>query len=277
MRKCLLLLVFGIQPVSGAAAGLGPEKPLTFVVMADPQFGMFSDNAETAWEEERFERAVELLNLINPAFVVVCGDLVNRPADDTQADVLLKMASRIKAPVYWVPGNHDIGNTPTRKNLDWYRRRFGKDRYCFSHSSYRFLVLNSPLLFDPTDLQAEAEDQWRWLSSELLKDKRAPFSAVFLHHPPFMKSPDEKDAYTVLPKQRRNRLLELLKQGGVRAVFTGHHHRNNVTSFGSIPIVTVGPVGKPLGPDPSGFMVVHLRGKRLYYHYLPLKAKTAVF
>ena len=43
---------------------------------------------------------------------------------------------------------------------------------------------------------------------------------------------------------------------GVEAVFSGHYHRNSYGEYNDIKMITTGPVGKPLGSDPSGFRIV---------------------
>ena len=50
----------------------------TFIVMSDPQFGMFTQNRNFEHETANFEFAIATANRLKPAFVVVDGDLVNK-------------------------------------------------------------------------------------------------------------------------------------------------------------------------------------------------------
>ena len=83
--------------------------PITFMQLADTQFGMFRNFIDLtperladynsrglsvrrvepfdgfAPETERFEKAVDAANTIRPAFVAICGDMVNDPTDESQS------------------------------------------------------------------------------------------------------------------------------------------------------------------------------------------------
>ena len=57
----------------------------------------------------------------------------------------------------------------------------------------------------------------------------------------------------------RSVILDLFAEHGVEAMFAGHWHRNNIASTaGAFDMVVSGPVGVPLGDDPSGFRVVRV-------------------
>ena len=57
---------------------------------------------------------------------------------------------------------------------------------------------------------------------------------------------------------------------GVRTVFAGHYHRNAVARDGDLEMVTTGPVGKPLGADPSGFRIVIVTRDSIMHRYYAL-------
>ena len=103
MRPLLLSL-------SLAAAALA-QRPFFFIQMSDPQFGMYADNRGFEHETANFEFAIATANRLKPAFVVVTGDLVNRPGDEVQIAEYKRIAARIDPAVrlYSVPGNHDVG------------------------------------------------------------------------------------------------------------------------------------------------------------------------
>ena len=193
MKVFVFLFCAVLFSVSLFAGGVSSPKHFTFVVMADPQFGMFSENRNFRKETELFERAVEIVNLLEPEFVVVCGDLVNRPGDDAQAAEVLRIARCIKKdiPLHWVAGNHDVENAPTPESLAWYRGKFGRDWYLFRHEGWRFVVLDSSIMVAPEKVRQDYDRQWKWLREELGK-KKAP-TIVFQHYPLFLKEPGEPD------------------------------------------------------------------------------------
>nr|MDA3835903.1 hypothetical protein [Spirochaetales bacterium] len=51
------------------------EKAFSFVQLCDTQLGFNTDNYEN--DVDVFKRAVSQINILNPDFVVICGDLVN--------------------------------------------------------------------------------------------------------------------------------------------------------------------------------------------------------
>jgi predicted phosphodiesterase len=50
----------------------------------------------------------------------------------------------------------------------------------------------------------------------------------------------------------------------------GHWHRNNIATSGELEMVTSGPVGYPLGDDPSGFRIIEFDDAGVRHRYLPL-------
>ena len=257
------------------APGPGEHDPLVFLVMADPQFGMTADDEDFEKETELFEKAVRAANRLKPAFVVVCGDLVNKPGDEAQINELLRIAAKLDPSIalHWVAGNHDIGNEPTPESLALYRERFGEDWYTFEVRGCTFAVLNSTIIHCPDKVDGEVARQWEWLRAALPHGRRTPgrHTIVFQHHPLFITAPDEEDQYFNIPCERRARYLRLFKERGVTAVFSGHYHRNSSGSDEGMAMITSGPVGKPLGEDPSGFTRVMLFGERMEADYRTLE------
>src|SRR5258708_34068019 len=80
---------------------------LFFVQMADPQFGMYSNNADFSQETANFEFAIANANRLRPSFVVVCGDLVNQAGDPRQTAEYLRVAAKLdrSIPLPNVAGN----------------------------------------------------------------------------------------------------------------------------------------------------------------------------
>ncbi|MDB5242532.1 MAG: 3-carboxymuconate cyclase, partial [Spirosoma sp.] len=56
----------------------------------------------------------------------------------------------------------------------------------------------------------------------------------------------------------------------VSHIFAGHYHRNAFGKSGDMEMVTTGPVGKPLGNDPSGFRIVKVSGGQVSHQYYEL-------
>ena len=275
------------------------NKNVSFVQMADPQFGMYSsiskfsdaDKAERrqrginieytgpileglAKETSLFTEAIETANKINPDFVVICGDMVHNSNSDEQFQELIRISRLLNEDIklYWVAGNHDVGDKPTRAGLAQYKEQFGEYNYSFQEENCYFIVLNSSICYDP----GSVPDEWDILISFLEKELQIAASAqqshkiIFMHHPLFLNDPNEGDNYFVIPSVRRTKIIDLITEYDVSAVFTGHLHRNNYQKIGNTELVSNGPVGFPLGEDPSGIRHVRVDDNSLTHEYLGL-------
>ena len=115
-----------------------------FIQMADPQFGMFAEFSgmsedrilelrqtmgfkirrapkTTGFADETvlYEKAIAAVNRLNPAFVMVSGDMVQNMDDAGQLAELRRITGQLRShiPVYWTAGNWDVGSTPTQGTL----------------------------------------------------------------------------------------------------------------------------------------------------------------
>ena len=275
------------------------NKNVSFVQMADPQFGMYSsvskfsdaDKAERrqrginieytgpvleglAKETSLFTEAIETANKINPDFVVICGDMVHNSDSDEQFQELIRISRLLNEDIklYWVAGNHDVGDKPTRAGLAQYKEQFGEYNYSFQEENCYFIVLNSSICYDP----GSVPDEWEILISFLEKELQIAASVqqrhkiIFMHHPLYLNDPNEGDNYFVIPSARRAKIIDLITEYDVSAVFTGHLHRNNYKKIGNTELVSTGPVGFPLGEDPSGIRHVRVDDNSLTHEYLGL-------
>ena len=245
-----------------------------FIQLSDTQFGMFTGDKDFAQETLNYEFVVANINRLKPAFVVICGDLINKPGDAAQAAEYHRITKKIdpSIPVYEVPGNHDVGNEPTPETLASYRKNFGKDYYSFRQRDLYGIVLNASIIAAPGKVQDDANKQEAWLKAELATAKAsgARHIVVFQHQSWFLENPNEADQYFNIPKATRARYLDLLHGAGVRYVFAGHYHRNAYAKDGNLEMITTGPVSLPLGNDPSGIRIVNVRPDRIDHQYLTL-------
>ena len=254
----------------------GSAVPFFFIQLSDPQFGLFEARGAapgdgTFPETALYEKAIAAAKRLRPAFVVVTGDRVQDSGSDEQHAELMRITGQLDndVPIYCTTGNCDVGNTPTAESLRIYRAKFGRDNYSFDAGGSHFVVLNSSVCLDPS----EVPEEWDSLVEFLRKDLDAHSSdsghtIVFMHHPLFGKSADEPDdGIAIIPRERRRIILDLLRNHEASGVFAGHWHRNNYAADGNMVMVTSGPVGFPLGDDPSGLRIVKLYDDRVEHEY----------
>src|SRR5688572_8323311 len=275
-----IVLSFVAFTRSGVVAA---EEPFFFIQLSDPQLGMFTDNRDFAQDAANFEFSVAAVNRLKPAFVVITGDLVNKPGDAAQIAEYRRIVGKIdrSIPVYNIAGNHDVENEPTPESLATYTKIFGPDRYTFRHRGLVGIVLNSSVIHSPNKTPEQLAEQERWLRAELAKAKaeNARHIVVFQHHPRFIKTATEADQYFNIPIARRAAYMAMFREFGVRYLFCGHYHRNAEGRDGEIENITSGPVGKPLGGAKSGIRVAIVNDDRIEHRYhelgdLPVKVEV---
>ena len=112
----------------------------------DFQFAMITDNAGGA-RPGVFAKAVEMVNLLQPEFVVHAGDLIEGYSDD---EVQIKAwwqevdedLEPLEMPFFFLPGNHDHYSEASIKA---WKERFGDERvfYHFVYKDVLFLMVNT--------------------------------------------------------------------------------------------------------------------------------------
>jgi 3',5'-cyclic AMP phosphodiesterase CpdA len=238
--------------------GFGQEQPFSFIMVTDPQFGMYTQNKGFARETANYEFAVAAANRLKPGFVMVLGDLVNKDGDPEQIKEFLRIS-----------GNHDVGAAPTSQTIADYRKNIGRDFYSFRAGPVYGIVLNSSLIIAPQKAEAEYKEQNSWLKKELetAKASGAAHIIVFMHHPLFSDNVNEPDQYNSIPMERRRPLLEMLHGAGVHYVFAGHVHKNITARDGDLEMTTCGPVAMPFAEDGSGIRLAIITAKGLQHKY----------
>lgn len=254
----LLLAILGFSAALLAQPATPPPVavPPTFIQMSDPQFGMFTANKSFEHETANFEFAIATANRLKPAFVVITGDLINDTGNAAQAAEYKRIAAKLNPAIklYSVPGNHDVGNEPTKESLSRYRERFGPDYYTFRSGGIEGIVLNSNLEKGAQNVPEDAAKMEAWLKTQLAQAHGQ--AIVFQHIPFFLKEANEEDQYFNIPKETRARYLGILHQYGVKQVFAGHLHHNSEGKDGDLEMFTTGPVGMPLDGGKSGMRLV---------------------
>jgi hypothetical protein len=170
-----------------------------------------------------FEGAMPKVNLLQPAFVMSVGDLIEGYTEDTaelgrEWDEFQSFVARLQMPFFYVPGNHDMSN---RAMAEAWRARFGPTFYHFRYKGVLFVALNSELfgmVHAPTEPLPGPEtqaEQMAWLERVLAGNRDARWTLVFVHQPLWDRKQPSADW------QRVERLLA----DRPYTVFSGHNHQ----------------------------------------------------
>ncbi|HQZ29718.1 MAG: metallophosphoesterase [Verrucomicrobiales bacterium] len=230
-----------------AAQHINEKQAFSFVQMCDTQLGMGGYEHDVL----TFNQAVKQINELQADFVVICGDLVNNPDEKSFGD-FQAIRAKFTLPCYCAPGNHDVGNVPTKASLATYRETIGKDYYSLEHKGYTIVVANTQLWKAPLEGESEKHDVWFQQTLEEAKAKNSPIFVV-VHYPLFLKDIEEEEVYSNLPIEKRKEIFALCKKNGVVAFLAGHTHRQISNEKEGILFVNGETTSKNFDKRPMGF------------------------
>lgn len=174
-------------------------------------------------------RVIEALNALDvrPDLVLATGDLVNYGTAKEYA-TLREILSRIREPLFVIPGNHDerralVAAFPDHNYLP---RRGERLAYGIDWGGRRLVGLDS--VIPGEDKGALGEAQLRWLDAELEAHAERP-TLIFLHHPPIEIGVPAFDAIACADGARLEHVVR--RHAQVRGVLAGHVHRVAVAPF----------------------------------------------
>jgi len=187
-----------------------------------PKHGFFWKN---------FALARDAANFADAEAVVICGDLcIDGPDSDAEMAFAALAIGGLDAPVFALPGNHDVGDEPPGQDarqiidadrLARWNQAFATDRFWLDAGRWRLIGVNAQLFGSGLPQEAEQE---AWLTEALADAADRPVALV-LHKPLFLEREDEAEATpAAMTPAPRARLLALLRQTGVRLVVSGHLH-----------------------------------------------------
>jgi 3',5'-cyclic AMP phosphodiesterase CpdA len=241
-----------------------------FAIFSDPHIAL----PHTIWDNPNRFHQVEIsisalehvftqLEPLDLDFLLIPGDLTQHGELDNH-QWLAERLRQLPYPVYVVPGNHDILHPQANlARLEPHRdhtagipdftacyRDFGYgDRtqpyYCCElHPGVRLIGLNS-IAFDETGQQTPMgridEAQLRWLE-QVLRRSGDDTRLVMVHHNVIEHLPNQSQH--VLGRryvlENASELLSMLHQAGVRLIFTGHLHVQDVAEWKGIYEITTG-------------------------------------
>jgi 3',5'-cyclic AMP phosphodiesterase CpdA len=195
---------------------------------------------------DNFHRVSEYIDARRPDLVVNSGDLAfDGPTNRDDLEFAKTLHAALPVPCHYLPGNHDIGDNPTKvgpvpsqpateQDRQAFVSIFGEDRWRFEAAGWCFIGLNSLVM--STGLASEAE-QFDWLASQLSSSKGKPV-ALFLHKPLYLNSPDDPElaatSIRYVPMPARSRLVEMLRAVDLRLVASGHVHQRRDFTYSHV-------------------------------------------
>jgi 3',5'-cyclic AMP phosphodiesterase CpdA len=253
-RRCFLSgLPAAVLATPALAAG---RKSIRFVQLTDTHFGQRNHDELTA----RLIQQINQLPLkIN--FAVHTGDIFNDAIlDDATVRSGRSVMAKLKVPVHYVPGNHDIlrkNHAPTKAA---YERYFGKLIEAHEYGDLGIITCyTEPLAgsfkvpgYNPL---AELDSALRTLAGK---------SVIVCHHTPCVGNFYNNRSYQGWPPNTREKWTQLLNRYGVTAVLAGHFHRDELFWLDQVPLYIAPPVSRSWGRQPA-YRIYTLKDGRLSY------------
>jgi len=189
-----------------------------------------------AQSEKMLQKAILKVNILSPNIVVFSGDMVNKPVE-SEFDIFLNNAKRIKPKFYPIFGNHDIGVkgglskatiiAKLNENCPWLNIK--QPNYYVIKNEYIFIFMDGT-----TDKEITSNGYFPKEALTFLDETLTKFSnkkAIIVQHFPLM-TPFKSASHEIINKDEYLDILD--KHKNVVAVLAGHYHasktieRNNV-------------------------------------------------
>ena len=138
-----------------------------------------------------FESAIPKVNLLEPAFVVSVGDLIEGNTEDQaqldrEWDEFEGFVAGLETPFFYAAGNHDMSNAVMAAT---WQARFGPSYYRFVYKDVLFLVLNSELFGMVRDMHTPVPGPWTqaeqmaFIAETLRRFPNPRWTIVIIHQP----------------------------------------------------------------------------------------------
>jgi len=205
------------------------NDPLYFVHFSDTHFGPTKEFEH--YGSNACNVACRMIEAINALpvpldFVVHTGDVTNQP-EDASYRIAAEVFSRVRAPIYYVVGNHDLSEKMNFHLAMGEKKNPMNDgklvSYAFEKKGYKCIALDArgPDEIDPQGLLGD--HQFDFLKAEIASDEKP--LVVFVHFPTLPLDSIWLDSGMLLMNGESLHQVLVTVRERVRGVFFGHVHR----------------------------------------------------
>ncbi|MFA5291434.1 MAG: metallophosphoesterase [Phycisphaerae bacterium] len=255
MKKIYLIVIVCIFTFS-AFGGQGR-------VTADANFYFVQITDTHLKSKENIERTEKIIKKINSLpfkveFVVNTGDIMSdNIADGNAVKEAKKVFSKLKSPIYFVAGNHDV---PNEKSKALYIKNFGQLNYSRENNNVVliFIYANSPA----NDSNAFDMNFFEWFEKELNSAGNKPI--IIFGHIPAGRDFYNNRFHDSWPRDVERKFTKMINAHNVEAVITGHFHRDELHWLGKVPMYVCSPVSEWLGRQAAFRIYQYENGKISY-------------
>jgi 3',5'-cyclic AMP phosphodiesterase CpdA len=241
MKRNLLTWIVSLMLFTGGLFA-ADNAPVRIALLSDIHV-LPSTNTDKALHQRHFQQAITEVNAAKVDLVLIAGDLTEF-STPTETSEFMEAKKGFTSPVLYVPGNHDSGNkltsarpdakTVTSNRVAQYEAAYGPSFWTQERLGLRIIGVNGSIINSGFEREKE---MWAMLEKELAKPSEKT-TLVLVHYPPFQRTPDERSGYYDMEPAPRQKFLSLIKQGGVKAVLSGHTHSEAASRLDGIAYIT---------------------------------------
>lgn len=237
------------------------DEPMlfNFVQITDAHFGEYSQN------EANLRKAIEEINSLSPlpAFVLITGDVVSTDKESDYTPYKQILAG-LKIPYYAVPGNHEVQSQ--------FENQMGPTDYSFDYGNCHFIGFDDAVDTDHVGYISSA--QFAWLETNLATavSHSPPYKHIFLFFHIPIQTPYGGTGMQLNPSDGE-RLLSLIYQYRVKAVFSGHIHMVEELTLGDtyeVKLYHTAATSWNFSNYPVGYRLVRVYPYHLITEYKPI-------
>lgn len=254
----LLAAVLLLQKLTAPAvfAQASDSTHFYFVQITDTHFGREDHLAVT-------DTIIGMINALPMKIecVVHTGDITaNRLEDSSVVRAGRAIFGKLRVPVHYIPGNHDITRHALEATHEAYLDNFGA---LISEAEYEgvtfIFVYTEPLRRNFT---VEGYDPLQELEARLQRLRGRP--VIVFHHSPAVSDFYNNGMIEGWDPGARQKWIALLNEYRVEAVIAGHFHRDEFHWLGDIPLYVCPPVARNWGRQPA-YRIYEYRNGKLGY------------
>ncbi len=255
----IFILVFFINILCFQLSGQEIEtknNPFYFVQITDTHIGK-GTNLEIT------QNLVKQINELPMEIkcVIHTGDILQDGMSDT-TNVIKAFAAleKLEAPLYYIPGNHDIFQEHVRKEMDIFQEYFGDLIVEMDFEEVSFIGLYS----DPIAHSFSVEGYDPFLELENALERTGDKPVIVFHHIPSVESFYNNTMHDGWENENRDRWEKTLNSHNVIAILAGHFHSDELHWIGEIPLFVSSSVTNRFGRQPS-FRIYEYKAGKLSY------------
>ncbi|WP_428912008.1 PQQ-binding-like beta-propeller repeat protein [Niallia sp. Krafla_26] len=210
-------------PFTSKIEAKAAEQEFSFAIFADSHTAPYFP-ARSEWLNSIFQTL--LSEKQPPEFILHLGDVVEAGLPDEYKEFERLVPSYYQSKIYATQGNHEARWDEWAGEL--FSKYMGKSQYSFNYGGIHFIAL------DPTQLLQEpgyfTQNQLDWLANDLKQTGKSTPVIIYLHYPI-----GDNNYYII----NEGKLFETVESYNIRAVFTGHVHKDNVWKQNGIHIFSL--------------------------------------